>query len=382
MKSIHLGGAKVPRHPRLFNKRIRRVDDGVLSGELVAVRDADGGFVGRAFYSPESVIAARVVDRDEFGPPLDEQWWTEKIRAAYYMRTKLLKLTHATDAFRVIHAEGDGLSGLVIDKYRGIAVLEVGCRGIFNHLDEIEAARKKVLDVGTVVVRADEGVERREGFRASDPHGRPAVTDIKEHDIEYRVDGRAGHKTGFFCDQREARLLVHQLAEDRTVIDCCSYTGGFALNAARGGAAKVTAVDLDEWAVDEINQNAERNNLEVEAHHADGFDFLRSGPKADMIIVDPPKWAKDKKALESARRKNIDLNALALQAANPGGLVFSFSCTGLVSAEEFEVQIREAGRKANREARILRRTVQPPDHPVALECPETEYLHGILLQVK
>ncbi|MHC4952496.1 MAG: class I SAM-dependent rRNA methyltransferase, partial [Planctomycetota bacterium] len=267
MKTIHLGGEKVPRNPRLFSKRIRRAEKGIAPGELVRVVDGDGRFVARAFYSPDSVIAARVVDRDENGPALDRAWWADRFREALSLRRDVLRLPDCTDAFRVVHAEGDGLSGLIVDKFRGVAVVEVGCRGVFNHMDEIESSLKEVLDVGTVVVRADEGVEKRERFRANDPHGKPAVTEIKEHGISYRVDARGGHKTGFFCDQREARLLVHQLARGRVVLDCCSYTGGFALNAARGDAASVVAVDLDEWAVQQVRENAERNSLGVGAEH-------------------------------------------------------------------------------------------------------------------
>jgi len=143
----------------------------------------------------------------------------------------------------------------------------------------------------------------------------------------------------------------------------------------------VIAVDLDEWAVEQVRENARRNSLGLQAEHADAFDFLRSNPKADMVILDPPKWARDRRALDTARWKSVDLNALGFAAVNPGGLLFTFSCTGLVSATEFEQQIRDAARKAGRSARILRRTLQPPDHPIALDCPETEYLHGILLQV-
>jgi 23S rRNA (cytosine1962-C5)-methyltransferase len=381
LRSIQLGGGKVPRNPRLFNKRIRRAEKGIRPGELVAVRDGEGRFIARAFYSPDSVIAARVVDRDENGPPLDQAWWSARLREAYHLRTKVLRIPDFSDAFRVVHAEGDGLSGLIIDKFRGTAVVEVGCRGVFNHMDEIETACREVMDVGTVVVRADEAVERREKFRANDVRGKRAVTEIKEHGITYEVDARGGHKTGFFCDQREARLLVHQLARGRSVLDCCSYTGGFALNAARGDAARVTAVDLDEWAVVQVAENAQRNNLDVTAEHADAFDYLRTNPKADIVVLDPPKWAKDRKGLATARRKNVDLNALGFRAVNAGGLLFTFSCTGLVSAQEFEQQIREAARKSGRDARVLRRTLQPPDHPIAMECPETEYLHGILLQV-
>ena len=371
----------MPRNPRLFKKRIRRADKGLRPGELVAVRDMEGRFVGRAFYSPDAPIAARIVDREEHGPPLDRAWWTGRIRSAYHLRTKVLRIPDFSDAFRVVHAEGDGLSGLVIDKFRGTAVVEVGCRGVFEHLDEIEVACREVMDVGTVVVRADETVEKRERFKAQDVRGKRAVTEVKEHGISYEVDARAGHKTGFFCDQREARLLVHQLARGRTVLDCCSYTGGFALNAARGDARSVTAVDLDEWAVAQVDENARRNSVAIEAVHADAFDYLRADPKADLVILDPPKWARDRRGLESARRKNVDLNALGFRAVNPGGMLFTFSCTGLVSAQEFEQQIREAARRAGREARILRRTLQPPDHPIALECPETEYLHGLLLHI-
>ena len=376
LKSVFLKGGEAPRSPRIFKKRIGKVDPGIAHGEAVAIRDPGGRFVGRGFYSPRSVIAARVLDRDEHGPPIDGAWFARRIRAAQRLRTDVLRLPDVTDAWRVVHAEGDGLSGLVIDKFADAYVVEVGCRGMFERLHEIEGA----LD-GEVVVRADATGARVEGFSAQDRRAKPVHRTIHEHGLKYRVDCRGGHKTGFFVDQRESRRRVAELARGRRVLDLCSYTGGFALNAIRGGAKSVVAVDLDEEVVAAARENARLNGMKLQAEHADVFDFLRSRPKSDFIVLDPPKLARTPKELGRGRSKSVDFNKLAIGALAPGGLLYTFSCTGLFSESDFVGQVREAARKAGRSARILEVTGQPGDHPVHVDCPESRYLGCVLLQV-
>jgi 23S rRNA (cytosine1962-C5)-methyltransferase len=378
MRTIQLRGADAPSNPRIFRKRIRKPEAGVRPGEVVEVRTSEGAFVGRGLYSPKSVIAVRILDREEAGPPIDRRWFEKRISAAADLRTRVLGLEEVTDSWRVVHAEGDSLSGLVIDKYASIAVIDVRARGIFERLDDLE----EIVKAEQVVVRADEEVQRIEGFRVEDRRAAPARTIVREHGLRYHVDCRAGHKTGFFLDQRESRAAVSELARGRRVLDLCCYSGGFALQAARGGARSALGVDLDESALELARENATLNGLDVDFEHADAFDFLRGGPEADLIVLDPPKLAANREALPRARRKSVDLNALALGTLAPGGLLFTFSCTGLFSPEDFLGQVREAAARSGRSVRVLRMTGQPPDHPVALSCPETRYLAGLLVQAE
>jgi 23S rRNA (cytosine1962-C5)-methyltransferase len=381
MRSVYLRGNDAPRHPRIFKKRIRRAEGGIRPGDVVAVRTEAGAFVGRAFFSPRSVIAARILDREESGPPVDTDWFAARIGAAAALRVAL-RIPDVTDAFRVVHAEGDGLGGLIIDRYRDVAVIEVRARGLFEHLDEIEEAVRGVLDLERIVVRADPRVEEIEGFSATDRHASDVRTIVTEHGLRFHVDCSQGHKTGFFVDQREARHLVSGLAEGRRVLDLCCYTGGFALAAARGGASAALGVDLDEAALALATENARLNGLDkVEFEHADAFDVLRRAPRADLIVLDPPKLAAHRRELDRARRKSVDFNTLALAALSEAGLLFTFSCTGLFGEADLAGHVREAARRARRSVRILRVTGQPADHPVHVECPESRYLTGMLLEV-
>jgi 23S rRNA (cytosine1962-C5)-methyltransferase len=381
MRSVFLRVPTAPLNPRIFRKRIRAADPGIRPGEVVALRTSEGAFVGRAFYSPRSVIGARILDRDENGPPIDAGWFRARIGAAARFRREVLRLEAETDAYRVVHAEGDGLSGLVVDRYADVAVIEVGARGMFEHLDAIETAVREALGAARVIVRADEEVQRVEGFTVANRHAPSGETVVRERDLHFEVDCAAGHKTGFFCDQRESRREVARLARGRRVLDVCCYTGGFALAAARAGAASVRGVDLDEAAIERARRNAARNRLRVEFEHADGFDVLRGEVDADLVVLDPPKLAATPRELPRARAKSVDWNALALRALAPDGLLFTFCCTGLFSLEDFLAHVSEAARRAGRRARVLRVTGQPPDHPVDLHCPEGRYLTGLLLHV-
>jgi len=381
MRSVFLRVPEAPLSPRIFRKRVRAADPGIRPGEVVALRTSEGRFVGRAFLSPRSVIAVRVLDREEDGPPIDAAWFRGKIGEAAHLRRTVLQLEGETDAYRVVHAEGDGLSGLVVDRYADLAVIEVGARGMFERLDEIEPAVRDALGVERVIVRADEEVQGIEGFSVSDRRAPKGDAVVRERDLRFHVDAAAGHKTGFFCDQREARREMTRLARGRRVLDLCCYTGGFALAAVRGGAESVRGVDLDEAAVEMARRNATLNKIRAEFEHADGFDVLRGKVDADLIVLDPPKLASTPRDLPRARAKSVDWNTLALRALAPGGLLFTFCCTGLFSPEDFLAHVAEAARRAGRDARVLRATGQPPDHPVHVHCPEGRYLTGLLLAV-
>ena len=243
MRSVYLNAPKAPRNPRIFKKRIKRADSGIRAGEPVAVRTSESAFVGRAFYSPRSVIAARILDREENGPPVDRAWFFRRIKSALALRREVLGLEGITNAYRVVHAEGDGLGALMIDRYADVAVIEVGSRGMFEHIESLESCARELLGVERVVVRADKKVQEIEGFRAFDRRAADVEVEIFELDLRFLVQCSRGHKTGFFVDQREARREVARLARGRHVLDLCCYTGGFSLATCLGTFPASPAVD-------------------------------------------------------------------------------------------------------------------------------------------
>jgi len=356
-------------HLTFFRKMVRKPDDRIEAGALVDVHGPDGEFVGRGFYNPRSQVAVRILS----WTPEDDVLGA-RLRAAAAFRQSL-KLD--TDAYRVCHAEGDGLSGLVVDRYAGVVSVEIFSRGWFLMLDRLRA----FFADATLHVAADDEIQRIEGFRlpAAPP---PQGVVVREHGIEFRVDFATGHKTGFFCDQRDNRQAVRALADGRDVLDLCCYTGGFALNALRGGARRVSGVDLDEKALEVARQNARLNRMKADFLHADLFNYLRqTKEKFDVVVLDPPKMARDREELPRAARAYRDMNQLALGALRPDGVLVSCSCSGLVGEEEFLGILRDASRSAGRELRAFRIAGAGPDHPVSSLHPEGRYLKAVFSRV-
>jgi 23S rRNA (cytosine1962-C5)-methyltransferase len=288
-----------------------------------------------------------------------------------------------TDGYRLIHAEGDGVPGLILDRLGDVLVAQVFALCAEQRLEEIGARLKERYPRVRLALTVDDTARKREGLRAAPPV-RGLSTIVTEHDIRYRVDAGAGHKTGFFADQRDNRLRVRELARGRKILDACCNAGGFALNAARGGARRVVAVDLDEAQVARTRDNAAANRLQVEAEHADAFAYLRDAKPGqfDLIVLDPPKWAAGKSEVEAALKRYTDLNRLALEKLPAGGLLLTCSCSGAVSEAQFARAVRDAAAQAGRDARVLGAFGAGPDHPVALECPETRYLKVLLLELR
>ena len=384
MKDVVLRGGP-PVHPYVFSKRILRADRNVGDGDLVRIKTREGRHVGWGFAHRGSIVALRVLTWDPDQVP-DEAWLRAQVRSASHLRREALRLPEVTNAWRVLHAEGDGVSGLVVDRYAETAVVSLFSLGWHRRFSEVERVLRDECGLEDVVPRVDRRTAEHEGFDWPVRHDGQSV-EVHEHGVRYVVNPHGGHKTGFFLDQRDNRLLISRLARGRTVFDGMTYTGGFAVAAAAGGAAAVRAMDLDEEAVVQVGRNAERNGVQVAFEHGDVFDALRilkEGPEADkpeVLIVDPPKWAKDRAGLGGALKRYADLNRLALEAVKTDGLVCTSSCSGLVSEPDFLHVLRAASYDTRRALRFLHVAGAGPDHPVAANFPESRYLKCVVLQV-
>jgi 23S rRNA (cytosine1962-C5)-methyltransferase len=359
---------------------VRTPDPPIDPGALVDVLDREGAFVGRAFYNPRSNIALRLLSTDP-AEPVGDEFFRGRLRTAVALRHDLLRLPEVTDAYRICHAEGDGLSGLIVDRLGPVLSIEVFSRGFFKILEKVKAWLLELFPGLRFSVRADAAIAEIEGFRLPAPGAVEGVV-VREHGVEFRVDFEHGHKTGFFCDQRDNRAAAARLAGGREVLDLCTYTGGFAISAAKGGAKRVVAVDLDEKALEVARRNGRLNRVKVDFLHADLFNFLRqTREKFGFVILDPAKMAREPEDLPKARRAYHDMNTLAMKAVAPGGLLLSCSCTGRVGEEEFLQILRAAAQTAGRTLQMFFVTGAAPDHPVSSLFPEGRYLKAVYSRV-
>jgi 23S rRNA (cytosine1962-C5)-methyltransferase len=378
------------RHPWVFSGAIKRLEGNAGSGETVLVRAADGAVLGWAAYSPSSQIRARMWDFDA-SSPIDEAFFLRRVRAACDLRAALLPAD--LRAYRLVHAESDGLPGLVVDRYGDQLVLQATSAGAALHRSQLARALCEVTGLTAVYERSEGEVLQLEGIAASrgaligaEPD--PALV-IEERSVRYGVDAGAGHKTGFYLDQRDNRALVRELARGRDVLDCFCYSGGFSLNAALGGARSVCAIDSSEPALAALAHNARLNDLPegaVTSERADVFAWLRKARDSrrsfDLIVLDPPKLAPSARLAERAARAYKDLNLLAFKLLRPGGVLLTFSCSAGVSVELFQKIVASAASDAAVDAAFVRRLSAGVDHPVALAFPEGEYLKGLLCRLE
>jgi 23S rRNA (cytosine1962-C5)-methyltransferase len=377
--------APVP-HPFLYRKRLGQFPRDAHAGDMVRLTHDSGDSFGWGLFNPHAEIAARLLTTDPTMP--DETWWQHRLERAVRLRREVLKLDAVTNAYRVVHAEGDGLSGLVVDRFGDVLVVEAYALGMYQRAEAI-------LDLLTPMCETEHGLLRcapqsdvHEGF-AAEPIGDerlPTKVTIQEFGTQFKIDFAGGQKTGFYCDQRDNRRRVAQLCASKRVLDLCSYTGGFAVQAqVLGRAGETTAVELDEAAVETARGNARLNKAKIHFVQADAFayakDMLRNGQKYDVIILDPPKLIRTREEGHLGRRKYFDLNRLAMQLLSPNGLIFTCSCSGLLEREEF-VRLICAAVPEDRRAQILEQGGASADHPIAVGCPESEYLKTALLRVE
>lgn len=378
------------RHPWIYRKMVRMPRGMDLPpGSLVEVRDQNG-FVGRAFFHPENTIALRLIT-EEPAEDVDETFLVKRLAYAKELREGILNLSRFGDSYRLVHAEADALPGLVVDKFADVLLVEPYVAGWLHLADMLAGALREIYPEHKVAVRADAKAAEKEGVSFAEVEKRfpaPAHVEIVEGGVKYRVDFRTGHKTGFFLDQRDNRAMVAGFANGREVLDLCCYTGGFALSALRGGALKVTAVDLDEDALVAARVNACMNKADggrLAFIHHDVFDVLRdwnkSGRKCDLLVLDPPKLASGKDDVEKALKTYYDLNRAAATVVKPGGLFVTFSCSGAVPEERWRQTVRKAAADAGAGLVIFHVGGPGGDHPVAGDFPQGRYLKALFARV-
>lgn len=372
-------------HPLIYRRMVGDIDPTARPGDIVAVYDRSGQHLGHALYHDRSQIALRMISHDP--EPIDASFFRARLEAAIAWRRRLFGEpagTGTTDACRLFHAEGDGLSGLIAERYADTIVLEIFSLGVYRRIELFRRILSELTGVSRFVIRADERIQRMEGFRVDpDTSDRiPGQVTIRENGLRFRVDLRTGHKTGFFCDQRENRRRLASLCTGARVLDVCCYTGGFGLYAARlGHAAEVTGVDLDESAVALARKNAHLNDARIQHVHADAFTYLRqmqtNGRRFDVVVLDPPKFVTGREEQREGRIKYDDLNALGMSVVGPSGLLLTCSCSGLVSREDFRRLVIAAARRVGRRMQIVDESGAGPDHPVMANCPESAYLKAL-----
>lgn len=380
-------------HPWVFSGAIAEVQGSPAEGDIVSVHASDGDFLAYGHYQIGS-IAVRVLSFDESA--LHPAFWEDMLARALEVRVACgLHGSADTNCYRLVHGEGDNLPGLIIDYYDGVCVLQAHSVGMFRAKKQIcEALRavygdtlKAVYDKSSGTAPFKAGLELIDGYlyRREDFHENELA--VLENGQKFLVNWTEGQKTGFFLDQRDNRALVGSVAKGRNVLNLFCYTGGFSIYALANGAAHVDSVDSSKKAMMMVDRNVELNGFEPSRHTSlccDAIDYLREVPadKYDLMIVDPPAFAKHRGSLKNALRAYQRLNAAAISKVAPGGFVFTYSCSQVVDKEAFALAVFSAAAQAGRRVRILDRLNQPCDHSVNIYHPEGEYLKGLLLYVE
>jgi 23S rRNA (cytosine1962-C5)-methyltransferase len=374
-------------HPWVFSGAIAKMEGAVLDGAWVTVVSAGGKTLGHGHYQTGS-ISVRILRFHESPPPSD--FYIEKISAAFTLREKTGVITPQTNAFRLIHGEGDGLSGLIVDYYEGIAVMQAHSLGMHEDRTKIAEALQQVLQqrLHAVYYKSKATLPGKlrdaehDGY-LSGMSGVPHV--ILEHGNKFYVDWGEGQKTGFFLDQRENRKLLGDFSAGKKVLNTFCYTGGFSVYALKAGAEFVHSVDASEKAIDLTKKNLELNGFNPlihSCHAVDTFEFLKDKKDIyDLIILDPPAFAKHRDARHQAVKGYQRLNTEALKVIRKEGIIFTFSCSQVVDRQLFYDTVSSSAIQAGRDVKVLHQLTQPPDHPVSMFHPEGEYLKGLVLYV-
>ena len=387
-------------HPWVFSGAVAEIQGSPAEGDIVGVYSSDGSFLAAGHYQIGS-IAVRILSFDENVNNPD--FWKIMIERAFLVRVAAGlasplsdgEVGGDTDCYRLVHGEGDNLPGLIVDYYNGVCVMQAHSAGMFRSRKQICDALvslygdglKAVYDKSSGTVPFKAGLNPVDGYLYKKEGFDDAGFTVKEHGHSFVVDWTEGQKTGFFLDQRENRALVEKFAKDRNVLNLFCYTGGFSIYALAGGAAHVDSVDSSKKAMSLVDRNIALNGFSPDSHTSlccDAIDYLKSVPegKYDLMIVDPPAFAKHRGALNNALRAYQRLNAAAISKVAPGGIVFTFSCSQVVDKEAFALAVFSAAAQCRRSVRILDRLNQPADHAVNIYHPEGEYLKGLLLYVE
>jgi 23S rRNA (cytosine1962-C5)-methyltransferase len=388
-------------HPSVYRKRIKALAGNPRLGDWVCVQHEDGESGARetfafGLYNPKSEVALRLVHWG--AQPPGDAWWDATLDRAVSLRRDTLGLDAIAECYRVLHAEGDGVPGVVVDRYGDCLSAEVFSAAMAPRVVELLERLARRLGTRHWLIQPSPHLLSQEGVELppQSSEGLPRHTTVVENGVKYRIHFGTGHKTGFFCDQRDNRLNLASYCRDRSVLDLCCYTGGFSIMAAAvGGAREVTGVDLDEEPLKTARQNAALNGVRVKFTQADAFaymrDMLRLGRMFDVVVLDPPKLIRNRAELEEGTRKHFDLNRLAMQLVAPGGMLLTCTCAGLLPDSDFSRLVMAAAKASMRpsewnpkpqprQPQILAKTGAAACHPVSVTCPETEYLTAIWMR--
>ena len=381
---IRLKSDRRPGHPWVWSAQVTKPEQKLAPGSVVAVRDAKDRFVGYAFWNGHARIALRLLEHDADAVP-DADWIAARIARAVQQRRDWLQLDNVSDAWRVVHSEGDGLSGLVVDRYANTLVIEYFAAGMWRLREAIHAALLTHFPGAQLYWFAETHVQKQESFDCRSPDA-PAATEVHEHGLRFVAVPGSGHKTGFFADQRDNRQRFATLAKGRRVLDLCCNAGGFAVHAMAAGAREAVGVDLDAGMLDIARRNATANGVAVTFEQADIFDWVRAalarGERYDAVVLDPAKLTRDRSKVMDALKKYFAMNRMALDIIAPGGLLLTCSCTGLVGESEFLEMLRRVGLNAGRDIQVLGTGGAGADHPFRTDVPEGRYLKAVFCRVE
>ena len=375
-------------HPWIFSGAIQRTEGNPEEGDIVTVYTNSGEFIARGHIQIGSITVRVLTFNDE---PIDQNFWNRRIATAYDLRLRTgIASRPDNDTYRLVHGEGDSLPGLIVDIYGETAVMQAHSVGMHVNRSDIAEALKNTLGdkLKNIYYKSETTLPYKADITKDNGYimGGDAANISTEYGLKFHIDWIRGQKTGFFVDQRENRSLLEKYAKGRKLLNMFCYTGGFSIYALRGGAEVVHSVDCSAKAIDLTNANVAINFPDDKRHAAyaeDAFDYLeRMGNNYDLIILDPPAFAKHRDSLRNALIGYRRLNAKAIEKIQPGGILFTFSCSQVVSKENFRTAVFTAAAMAKRNVRILHQLTQPSDHPVNIYHPEGEYLKGLVLYVE
>ncbi|GAC1303355.1 MAG: class I SAM-dependent methyltransferase [Mucilaginibacter sp.] len=381
--------AVLHRHPWVFSGAIEGAKGKPANGDIVRLVDAKGAFMAYGFYNDKSRVAVRLLEWDE-AVDVNEQWFRDKVAIAVASRGEVLNTE--TNTCRLVFSESDYLPGLIVDKYAGHLAVQVLTSGIENVLPVIIDELQRLLKPESIFDKSDAASREHEGLKTTNAvlagSHPPERVEVRENGIVYNINIAEGQKSGFYCDQRDNRKLLAAHAKGKKVLDCFCYTGGFTLSSLQNGAASVTGVDSSALAIETLKENIKLNGFDPAKLIAIQSDvnkqlrqFRDDGELFDVIVLDPPKYAPSRSALDRASRAYKDLNRLAMLLLSKGGLLATFSCSGAMDMETFKQVLAWAALDAGKQVQFIHQFCQPEDHPVRASFPEGEYLKGLLCRV-
>ena len=374
-------------HPWVFSGAVARMDDGLTEGEIVRVLDVNGSFLAMGHFQVGSIMVRILSFEDQV---IDGTFWRKRLSQALAVRRSLGLQREDNDIYRLVHGEGDAMPGLVIDVYGKAAVMQAHSVGMHLCRMDVAEALSDVMGqtLEAVYYKSDTTLPYKANLENENGYliGGNAAAIAVENGLKFHIDWLKGQKTGFFVDQRENRSLLEHYAKGRKVLNIFCYTGGFSVYALRGGASEVHSVDSSERAIEVTDSNVALNFPDVKHHKSyaeDAFKYLQNmNSDYDLIVLDPPAFAKHKDALRNALKGYTRLNAKAFEKIKPGGILFTFSCSQAVNKEQFRLAVFTAAAQSGRFVRILHQLHQPADHPINIYHPEGEYLKGLVLYVE